>query len=313
MNRDLRVLAIILSPNSSPFERLFWRPNIGSLEGHFWFLAQNTGNHVQVIANIVWIVIYALLRSFWEKTRRDLREVFEALKLAPWREILGFWPKTLEIIYKSWQILYESWSTRCRHYFEPKFDAIWENFFTAQNWLLAGQFWVFGPKRWKSWTNHGKCCKNCVQRVAAIILSPNSTRFERIFWRPKIGSFYGHFGFLAQNAGNHVQNIANIVWIVIYAYSRSFWAQTRLDLRDFFDSPKLAPWRAILGFWPKTLEIMYKSWQILYESWSTRSRDHFEPKLASIWETFLTAQNWLLGGPFWVFGPKRLKSGRKHC
>ena len=207
MNRDLRVLAIILSPNSPPLERLFWRPKIGSLEGHYGFFAQNTGNHVQIIANIVWMVIYALLRSFWEKTRRDLREFFEALKLAPWREILGFWPKTLKIMYKSWQILYQSWSTRCLDQFEPKLYAIWEKLF------------------------HG---------------------------------------------------------------------------------PKLALWRAILGFWHKTLEIMYKTLLILYESRSTRARDHFEPNLASIWETFLTAGNWLLGGPFWVFGPKLLKSCTKH-
>ena len=142
-------------------------------------------------------------------------------------------------------------------------------------------------------------------RVLAIILSLNSPLFERFFSRSKIGSLEGHFGFLAQNAENHVQNIANIVWIVIYVLPLSFSAQTRRDLGEFFDAPKLAFWGAILGFWPKTLEIMYKTSLILYESWSTRARDHFEPKLASIWETFLTAQNLLLGGPFWVFGPKR--------
>ena len=260
MNRDPRVAAIILSPNSTRFDRIFWRLKIGSLEGN-----------------------------------------------------LAFWPKTLEIMYKSKQILYESWSTRCRDHFKPKLDTIWENFLTAQNWLLGGPFWVFGSKPWKSCTKHVYYCMNRDLRVAAIILSPNSTRFERIFWRPKIGSFYGHFGFLAQNAGNHVQNIANIVWIVIYECSRSFWAQTRLDLRDFFDGPKFAPWRAILGFWPKTLEIMYKSWQILYESYSTRWSDHFDPKLEAIWEIFLTPKNWLLLWPFWVFGPKRWKSCTKHC
>ena len=122
-------------------------------------------------------------------------------------------------------------------------------------------------------------------RVLAIILSLNSPLFERFFSQSKIGSLEGHFGFLAQNAENHVQNIANIVWIVIYACSRSFWARTRLDLRDFFDAPKFSFWRAILGFWPKTLKIIYKSWQILYESWSTRSRDHFERKFASIWQS----------------------------
>ena len=90
-------------------------------------------------------------------------------------------------------------------------------------------------------------------RELAIILSPNSPRFERLFWRPIIGYLEGHFAFLARNVGNHVQNIANIVWIVIYAFSRSFWALSRLDLRNFFDGLKLAPWRAILGFWPKTL------------------------------------------------------------
>ena len=135
-------------------------------------------------------------------------------------------------MYKTLLILYESWCTFCRYHFQPKLDAIWENFLTPQNWLFGGPF-----------------------------------------------------GFLAQNAGNHVQNIANIVWIVIYACSRSFWARTRLDLRDFFDAPKFSFWRAILGFWPKTLKIIYKSWQILYESWSTRSRDHFERKFASIWQS----------------------------
>ena len=95
--------------------------------------------------------------------------------------------------------------------------------------------------------------------------------------------------------------------------SRSFWAQTRRDLREFFDGPKFAPCRAILGFWPKTLDIMYKPWQLLYESCSTRCRDHFEPKLEAIWENFLTPKNWLLGGLFWVFGPKRWKSCKKHC
>ena len=215
-------------------------------------------------------------------------------------------------MYKSWQILYESWSTRCRDHFEPKLDTIWENFLTVQNWLLRGPFWIFGPKRWKSCTKHGKYCMNRDLGVLAIILSPTSPRFQRLFWRPKIASLESHFGFLAQNAGNHVQVIVNIVWIVIYALSWSFWAQTRRDLRDFFDGPKFAPLRAMLGFWSETLEIMYKTWQILYESWSRRSRDHFERKLASIWETFLTAQNWLLGGPFWVFGPKRWKSCTNH-
>ena len=135
-------------------------------------------------------------------------------------------------------------------------------------------------------------------RVLAIILSLNSPLFERFFSRSKIGSLEGHFGFLAQTAENHVQNIANIVWIVIYVLPLSFSAQTRRDLGEFFDAPKLAFWRAILGFWPKTLEIMYKTSLILYESWSTRARDHFEPELASIWETFLTPQNFLFDGPF---------------
>ena len=141
--RSIQMLAIILSPNTPRFERPFWRPKIGSLEGHFGF---------------------------------------------------------------------------------------------------------FGPNNWKSGKNHGKYCMNRDLRVTAIILTPNPTRFERFFWRPKMGSFYGHFGFFAQNAGHHVQNIANIVWIVIYECSRSFWAQTRLDLTHFFKGPKLAPWRVILGF-----------------------------------------------------------------
>ena len=260
MNRDLRVLAIILSPISPRFERLFWRLEIGSLEGDFGFFPRNFWNHVLYIPNIVWIVIYAFSRSFWAQTGLYLRD-----------------------------------------------------FLKAQNWLLGGPFWVFGQKRWKSCTNHGKYCINRDLRVTAIIFSPNSTRFQRLLWRQKIGSLQGHFGFFAQNAANHVQNIANIVWIVIYACSRSFWAQTRLDLREFFDAAKLAPWKAILGFWPKTLEIMYKTLLILYESLSTRWRDHFEPNLDSIWENFFTAQNWLIGGPFWVFGTKRWKSCTKHC
>ena len=365
MNPYLRVGAIILSPISTQFERIFSRPKIGSLEGHFGFLAQNAGNHVQNIANIVWIAIYACSRSFWAQSRLDLRDFFDGRKLAPWRAILGFWPKTFEIMYKTFLILWESWSTRFRDHFEPNLAFIWE-----------------------------------------------------AFWRPKIGSFESQFGFLGKNAGNHVQIMANIAWIVMYALPRSFWAQTRRelreffdglkldpcraifgfwpktpaimykswqfvvrivfyalppsfwdqtwrDLREFFDGPKFAPWRAILGFWPKTLEIRYKTLLILYESWSTRvsrsfwaeirvylrdlfhgrklspsamldfwpetleimyktllilyeswwtrSRDHFEPKLATIWDSVLTAQNGLLGGPFWVFGPKRWKSCTKHC
>ena len=209
--------------------------------------------------------------------------------------------------------LYESWDTRARDHFEPKLASIWETFLTAHNWLLGRPFCVFGPKRWKSCTKHCKYCLNRDLRVLAIILSLKSPRFEKLFWRPKVDSLEGHFRFLAQNAVNHVQIMANIVWIVIYALTRSFWALTQRDLREFFDGPKLAPWRAILGFWPKTLEIMHKSWQILYEWWSTRWRDHFESKLNAICENFLTAQNWLLGGPFSVFGPKRWKSCTKHC
>ena len=191
MNRDLRVLAIILSPNSPRFAKIFWRFKIGSLDGHFAFLARNVGNHEQNMSNIVWIVIYAFSRSFWAQTRLDLINFFNGLKLGPCRAILGFWPKTHEIMYKSWQILYESWSTRCHDHFEPKVDAIGENFLTAQNWLLVGAIWVFGPKRWKSCTNNGICCMNHVLCVAAIILSPNSRRFEIIFWRPKIVSLEG--------------------------------------------------------------------------------------------------------------------------
>ena len=211
------------------------------------------------MANIVWIVIYALPRSFWAQTRRDLREFFDGPKLAFSRAILGFWPETLEIMYKTLQILYESWSTRSRDHFKPKVASVGANFLSAKNGLLGRPFWVIGQHRWKSCTNHGIYCMNGNLRVAAIILSPNSTRFERIFWRPKISSLERHFRFLAQNAGNHVQIMENIVWIVIYALPRSFWAPTRRDLREFFDGPKLAPWRAILGFWPKTLKIMYKS------------------------------------------------------
>ena len=259
MNRVLRVAAIILIPNLRRFERVFWRPKIGSLEGYFGFSAQNALNHVKNMVNIVWIVIYASSRSFWAQTRLDLREFFDAQKLAPFMAILGFWPKTLEIMYKTLLILYKSWSTSARDHFEPKLASIWHTFLKAQNWLLGGPFWVFKPTGWKSCTNHGKYCMNRDLRVAAIILSPNSTRFERIFWRPKISSLERHFRFLAQNAGNHVQIMENIVWIVIYALPRSIWAPTRRDLREFFDGPKLAPWRAILGFWPKTLKIMYKS------------------------------------------------------
>ena len=145
-------------------------------------------------------------------------------------------------------------------------------------------------------------------RVAAIILSPKSPRLETISWRAQIGALVGPLGFLAKIDANHAQIKANIVWIVIYACLRSFWAQNRRDWRKFFDGPKLAPWRAILGFWKKSMQILPKSWLILYESWSTRCRDHFEPKIAAIGDSFLMGLNWHLGGPFWVFGQNRWKS-----
>ena len=145
-------------------------------------------------------------------------------------------------------------------------------------------------------------------RVAAIILSPKSPRLETISWRAQIGALVGPLGFLAKIDANHAQIKANIVWIVIYACPRSFWAQNRRDWRQFFDGPKLAPWRAILGFWSKSMQIMPKSRLILYESWSTRSRDHFEPKIASIKDNFWTGPNWHLEGPFWDFGQNRCKS-----
>ena len=215
MNRDLGVLAIILSPTSPRFERLFWRPKIASLEGHFGFLAQNAANHVQIMANTVWIVIYALTRSFWAQTQRDLGEFFGGPKFSPWSAILRFWPETLEIMYKTLLILSESWSTRSRDHFEPKFALIWETFLTAQNWLLGGPFCVFGPKRWKSCANHGKYCMNRDLRVDAIILSPTSPRFERLSLTAQNWLLRGLFWVFDQNAGNNVQIMAIIVWIVI--------------------------------------------------------------------------------------------------
>ena len=139
-------------------------------------------------------------------------------------------------------------------------------------------------------------------RVPVISLSRNSPRLETIFWRAQFGTFESLFGFFAKNDANHAQIKANIVWIVIYACPWSVWAEIRRDWRQFFDGPKLAPWRAILGFWSKSMQIMPKSRLILYESWSTRARDHFEPKIAAIGDNFLTGPNWHLGGPFWVFG-----------
>ena len=144
-------------------------------------------------------------------------------------------------------------------------------------------------------------------RVPAIILSPKSPRLETIFWRAQIGTLDGHFGFLAKIDANHAQIKANIVWIVIYACPRSFCPQNRSDWRQYFDGPKLQPWRAILGFWPKSMQIIPKSRLILYESRSTLARDHFEAKIAAIGDNILTRPNWHLRGPFWVFGQKRCK------
>ena len=155
MNRDLRMPAVILSPNSPRLERIFGRANLGPLDSHFGFLAKNDGNHEQIMANLVWIVIYACQRSFWAQTRRDWRELLDAQIWGPWSTILGFGPKTMEIMYKSWLILYESWSTRGRDHFEPKLAAIGENFWTPKFGALGVPFWVFAPKRWKSCTNHG--------------------------------------------------------------------------------------------------------------------------------------------------------------
>ena len=149
-------------------------------------------------------------------------------------------------------------------------------------------------------------------RVPAIILSPKSARLETVFWRTQIGTLEGHFGFLAKVDANNAQIKANIVWIKIYACPRSFWGQNRRDWRQFFDGPKLAPWRAHLGFCPKSLQIIPKSRLILYESWSTRARGHFEPKIAAIGGNILTGPNWHLGGPFWVFGQKRCKFCPNH-
>ena len=232
MNRDVNVPAIILSPKSPRLERIFWRAQIGTLVGHFGFLAKidanhsqpprkspwletifwraQTGtlegpfgflakidaNHAKIKAKIVWIVIYACPRSFWAQNRRDWRQFFDGPKLAPWRALLGFWAKTMQIMPKARVILYEAWSTR-----------------------------------------------------GAIILGPNSPRLETIFWRAQICTLERPFGVLAKNNANHAQIKANIVWIVIYACPRSFWAQNRRDWRQFFDGSKLAPRRAILGFW----------------------------------------------------------------
>ena len=313
MNRDLRVVVIILSPNSTRFERIFSRPKIGYLEGHFAFLARNVGTRLQNIAIIVWIVIYAFSRSFWAQTRLDLREFSDVPKLAPWRAILGFWPITQEITYKSWQILYESWYTRWHDHFEPKLDAIWENFLTTQNWLLRAPFSVFGPKRWKSCTNHGKYCMNRDLRVAAIILSSNSTRFERIFWRPKIGSLEGHFGLLAQNAENHVQIIANIVESWSTSARNHFEPKVAAIWETFLTAQNLLLWGPCWVFGPKRWKSCTKHGKYCMNRDLGVLAIILSPNLASISETFLTAQNCLLRGPFWVFGPKRWKSCTSHC
>ena len=260
MSRYLRVPAVTFSVKSPRLESVFWRVQIGPLDSHFGFLAKNDGNHGEIMANIVWVVIYACQQSFWAQDRRD------------WREF---------------------------------------------------------------------------------------------FWRVQIGPLEGHFGFLVKNDGNDGKSMANIVRVVIYACPRSFWAGDRCDWIEFFDGSKLAPWRAILGFWSKTMEIRAKLWLILYESWSTRACGHFEPKIATIgenffdwsklafcrgyfgflvkndgnhgkimanivwvviyacppsfwapnrrhWRRFLTGSNWALGRPFWVFGQKRWKSLRNH-
>ena len=144
--------------------------------------------------------------------------------------------------------------------------------------------------------------------MPAIILSPKSWRLETIFWQAKISTLKGPSGFLAKNDANHTQIMANIVWIVIYACPRSFWAQNRRDSRQLFDAPKLAPLRVFLGFWSKTMQTMPKSWLVLYESGSMRACHHFEPKIAAIGDNFLTGPNWHLGWPFWVFGKNRCKS-----
>ena len=298
------------------------------------------------MANIVWIVIYALPRSFWAQNRRNWRQFFDGLKLAPWRAILGFWPKSMKImpksriiLYELWStrarnhlkpkiarigdwiwskmmqimhksrlILYESWCTRGRDHFKPKIAAIGDDFLTGPNWRLGWPFWVFGQNRCKSSPNQGLYCMNVDLRVRAIILTPKSPRLETIFSLAQMGTLQGDFGFLVRNDANHAQIKANIVWIVIYACPRSFWAQNRRDWRQFFDGPKLAPWRAILGFWSKSMQIMPKSRLILYESWSTRARDHFAPKIAAIGDNILTGPNCNLGGPFWDFGQNRCKS-----
>ena len=135
-----------------------------------------------------------------------------------------------------------------------------------------------------------------------------SLRLETIFWQAQIDTLNGHFGILEKIDANLAQIMANIVWIVIYAWPRSFWAQNRHNWRQFFDGLKLAPWRAILGFWPKSMKIMPKSRIILYELWSTRACNHLEPKIARIGDNFLTGPNWHLGGPVWVFGQNRCKS-----
>ena len=149
-------------------------------------------------------------------------------------------------------------------------------------------------------------------RVPVVILSLRSPRLERIFWRLIFSPLEGRFGFLAKNDGNHGENMRNIVWIVIYACPRSFWAPNRRDWKAFSDGFKLAPSRAILCFWAITMKIMPKSRLILYESWSTRARGYFERKIAAIGENFLTGPNWPIGGPFCVFVQKRWKSWRNH-
>ena len=328
MSRYLRVPAVTFSVKSPRLESVFWRVQIGPLDSHFGFLAKNDGNHGEIMANIVWVVIYACQQSFWAQDRRDWREFFwrvqigpleghfgflvkndgndgksmanivrvviyacprsfwagdrcdwieffDGSKLAPWRAILGFWSKTMEIMANSWLIFYKSWSTRARGHFEPKIAAIGENFFVWSKLAFCRTILGFWAKTMeimaKSWLILYESWSTRARRH----FEPQIVAIGGVFWRVQIGPLEGHFGFLAKNDGNHCEIMARIVWVVICACPRSFWAQNRRDWRVFSDGFKLAPWRAILGFWPKTMEIIAKSWLILYESVSTRARNHF--------------------------------------
>ena len=116
--------------------------------------------------------------------------------------------------------------------------------------------------------NHGQIKANIVWII--IYACPRSFWAQnRRGWRhfsdgSKLAPWRANSSFMVKIDANHGQIKTNIVWIVIYACPRSFWAPNRLDWRQFLDGPKLAPWRASLGFWQKSMPVMPKSRLILY-------------------------------------------------